>query len=210
MSNSKLSLFFTTGQAAELLGVSLRTVQLWAEMGLLRGWKTEGGHRRIARQSIQEMLDGRFPSGTQDFAEQRTARTSLKVLIADHDQEALHTYRTLLPTLNSAFELTTASRSEETLLKLGQDTPDVLVADLQTLGQDNGNLIRFIAEQDSSSELQIVIATNFSETQLRNFRLPSAITVIPKPASLLQLGALLNKFYVQRIGRQRTSTTGRS
>ena len=39
--------FLTTRQAASLLGVALRTVQLWVEAGKLSAWKTRGGHRRI-------------------------------------------------------------------------------------------------------------------------------------------------------------------
>lgn len=37
----------TTAQAAEALGVSLRTIQLWCESGKLNAKRTPGGHRRI-------------------------------------------------------------------------------------------------------------------------------------------------------------------
>ena len=42
----------STREAADRLGVSLRTVQLWSEAGLLRAWKTPGGHRRILTASV--------------------------------------------------------------------------------------------------------------------------------------------------------------
>ena len=48
--------FCTTREAAEILGISLRTAQLWVESGQLEAWKTEGGHRRIARVSIERLL----------------------------------------------------------------------------------------------------------------------------------------------------------
>ena len=47
----------TTRQAATLLNVSVRTVQLWVESGVLQAWKTAGGHRRISVGSIQQLLD---------------------------------------------------------------------------------------------------------------------------------------------------------
>ena len=47
----------TTRQAATLLNVSVRTVQLWVERGVLQAWKTAGGHRRISVSSIQQLLD---------------------------------------------------------------------------------------------------------------------------------------------------------
>ncbi len=49
----------STREAAERLGVSLRTVQLWTEAGLLRAWKTPGGHRRILTSSVDRLLQRR-------------------------------------------------------------------------------------------------------------------------------------------------------
>lgn len=53
--------FCTTREAAQLLGVSLRTAQLWVDSGILRAWKTAGGHRRVARDSIDALLRGKAP-----------------------------------------------------------------------------------------------------------------------------------------------------
>ncbi|MDN4037730.1 response regulator [Massilia sp. YIM B02443] len=51
--------FCTTRQAAARIGVSHRTVQMWVENGTLRAWKTAGGHRRIANDSVECLLEGR-------------------------------------------------------------------------------------------------------------------------------------------------------
>ncbi|MGI9132447.1 MAG: helix-turn-helix domain-containing protein, partial [Rhodoferax sp.] len=48
--------FCTSAEAARILGVALRTVQLWSEAGLLEVWKTRGGHRRISRKSVEGLL----------------------------------------------------------------------------------------------------------------------------------------------------------
>ena len=42
----------TTREAGEVLGVAVRTVQLWVESGVLPAWRTAGGHRRIARSAV--------------------------------------------------------------------------------------------------------------------------------------------------------------
>jgi excisionase family DNA binding protein len=47
----------TTADAAALLGVSTRTAQLWVESGQLPSWKTPGGHRRIPRQAVLDLID---------------------------------------------------------------------------------------------------------------------------------------------------------
>lgn len=42
----------TTSSAAGILGLSITMVQTLVDRGDLHGWKTEGGHRRIALQSV--------------------------------------------------------------------------------------------------------------------------------------------------------------
>ena len=53
----------TTRQADLSLGVSVRTVQLWVERGSLSAWKTPGGHRRVSRESVEQMLDNTTGKG---------------------------------------------------------------------------------------------------------------------------------------------------
>ncbi|QDX80347.1 hypothetical protein B9N43_03145 [Denitratisoma sp. DHT3] len=50
----------STREAADILGVSLRTVQLWVDSGILDAWKTAGGHRRVSRASIEALQKGRL------------------------------------------------------------------------------------------------------------------------------------------------------
>lgn len=46
----------TTRFAAKRMGVSLRTVQLWCEAGLLRAFVTPGGHRRIPSVDVAGLM----------------------------------------------------------------------------------------------------------------------------------------------------------
>jgi len=48
--------YYTTIETAKLLGVSVRTVQLWVENGSLEAWKTAGGHRRIVASSVDDYM----------------------------------------------------------------------------------------------------------------------------------------------------------
>jgi excisionase family DNA binding protein len=60
----------TTAAAAQLLGISTRTAQLWVESGQLPSWKTPGGHRRIPRQAVLDLIDRpvQQPSGVRAHA----------------------------------------------------------------------------------------------------------------------------------------------
>lgn len=48
--------YLTTGEAADLLGVSSQTVVNWIKTGKLDAIRTLGGHRRIDRTVIEQML----------------------------------------------------------------------------------------------------------------------------------------------------------
>lgn len=48
------SQFLSTAAAAKMLGLSTTLIQTLVDQGELKGWKTRGGHRRIAAESIME------------------------------------------------------------------------------------------------------------------------------------------------------------
>src|SRR6516225_8681780 len=48
--------FYTTHEAAHLLGVSLPTVVNWIKARRLRAHRTPGGHRRIAREDLAAFM----------------------------------------------------------------------------------------------------------------------------------------------------------
>ena len=79
--------FATTREAAASLGVSLRTIQLWVESGVLTAWKTAGGHRRIPHTAINKLLQ-------QQQAELNSEASSktFKVLIVEDEKELLAVY----------------------------------------------------------------------------------------------------------------------
>lgn len=57
-----LSNICSTREASEMLGVSQRTVQLWVESGVLKAWKTPGGHRKISLSSVNQIIEKRHIS----------------------------------------------------------------------------------------------------------------------------------------------------
>lgn len=49
----------TSREAANMLGVSITTAQMWMESGMLASWKTPGGHRRTRLSSVMTLIDQR-------------------------------------------------------------------------------------------------------------------------------------------------------
>lgn len=77
--------YLSTRDAAELLNVAVSTIQLWTDNGLLRAWTTAGGHRRIDKTSVSEML-----SQQKNIATKKSGKQALSIVIVeDNEQERI-------------------------------------------------------------------------------------------------------------------------
>jgi excisionase family DNA binding protein len=129
--------FCTTREAAEMLGISLRTAQLWSESGLLDAWKTTGGHRRISRQSIERLLSGRasdLPTRADPGAD--ASADAFSVMVVEDDPDLRRLYEIKLRVWPMKPTVLTAGDGYEALVLLGLKRPDMLIADLQMPGLD--------------------------------------------------------------------------
>ena len=113
--------YCTTREAAKILGTSLRTIQLWVESGILQAWKTPGGHRRVTRESMQQLFERR----TSTFAKTRQAR--LKILVAEDVEDLLKLYEMRLSGWDLPLDLALVRNGFDALIKIVEAKPDVLI-----------------------------------------------------------------------------------
>jgi len=83
----------STIEAAKLLGLAVRSVQLMVDRGDLKAWKTPGGHRRISRESVHAWLKSREIHPANQFFTQandstKTTKPAPKLLIIDTSLES--------------------------------------------------------------------------------------------------------------------------
>ena len=91
--------FCTTSEAASILAISVGTVQLWVDNGLLEAWKTAGGHRRVTRESINKILHASpaaQPKTPASTASQTLTAERMRVLVVEDDRDLLRLYQTML------------------------------------------------------------------------------------------------------------------
>lgn len=191
------SAYCTTREAAKLLGISLRTAQLWAESSLLEAWKTEGGHRRISRASIQRLLDGggviSFTRPQDDGAVAAAASLRrLKVLLVEDDGLLLKLYKTVIASWNLPADTITASNGVEGLIRIGRDAPDLMITDLDMPGMDGFQLLHNLANSSFREGMELIVVTGLdAETIAARGGLPEGVRVFTKPAPFKQLRTLL-------------------
>ena len=185
--------FCTTREAAVLLGVSVGTVQLWVESGLLQAWKTSGGHRRVLRDSIDRLLrKGASPVPLSPPTNTpAVASRPLNVLVVEDDASLLRLYRAHISHWPMAPELTCVDGAIAALLHVGQGCPDLLITDLNMPGMDGFHMLRELRRSVIAQQARIVVVTGLDAIDIaKNGGLPADIEVLPKPVPFDRLLAI--------------------
>src|SRR5215207_5911812 len=138
----------STREAAERLGVSLRTVQLWAEAGVIRAWKTPGGHRRILLASIDELVQRRGS----DIA-RKPQGGAYQVLIVEDEPDFRRLFELHLRSWELPIELHSVPSGFDALVRIGAARPDLLITDLRMPGIDGFEMLRALKASGAISEL---------------------------------------------------------
>lgn len=175
--------FVTTRQAATMLNVSLRTIQLWTEGGLLSAWKTAGGHRRISIESVEQLRDEQV---------QATGRKDSRatIVIVEDDPVYRELYKLKIASWQLPVDVATASDGFEGLLTIGKLNPAMVITDLGMPGMDGFRMIH--ALQGVSEALHVIVITGLSDQEIeRSGGLPESVVILKKPYPLDQLETLL-------------------
>lgn len=172
--------FCTTREAAKLLGVSLRTVQLWTEAGVLEAWKTGGGHRRVARASLERMFLSR--AALPDTLAAAESDAVLRILVVEDEAAVLRVYQRQLGRWPIKSSVITAHNGFDALVKIGLALPDLLVTDLHMPEMDGFLMLRHLRSMHELATITIVVVTGLTREEIEaRGGVPSGIPVLPKP-----------------------------
>lgn len=190
----------TTREAGEMLGVSLRTVQLWVEAGVLSAWKTQGGHRRVSLESVEKVLAEREVISNmkwntrQRLSPAHNIANSLNVLIAEDNE----VYRDLLEfyfkNLDVPVNLTFVADGFECLISLGKQLPDIIITDLNMPKISGFDMIRHLVASDAYDNVEIIALTGLTPKDVEDKGgLPERVKIFYKPFSFKQLEQIVGE-----------------
>jgi excisionase family DNA binding protein len=178
--------FCTTREAAQILGVSVRTAQLWTEDGLLQAWKTDGGHRRISRQSVEKLLAVK-PEASQDKNGQTglagaPASHRMTILVVDDEHSVLRLYERQMGRWPMKPSVVTARNGIEALVRLGMTRPDMLVTDLRMPDMDGFQMLARLRALPELADLTTVVVSGLDRKEIEQHGgVPAGVPVLPKP-----------------------------
>lgn len=196
--------FCTTKEAATLLGVSVGTVQLWVESGLLQAWKTAGGHRRVIRESVQRLLHrSGEPASLQPVvaapSKAEAAQTRLSVLVVEDDASLLRLYQARIAAWPMAPQVTVANNGFAALLTMGRTCADLLITDLRMPGIDGFAMLRALQKAPEVADTRIVVVSGLDQAEIESRGgLPGGVEVLPKPVPFDRLQQIAAEIATQR------------
>ena len=181
--------YFTSREASALLDVAVSTIQLWTNNGLLRAWTTPGGHRRIARSSVEEML-----SRKRLVSVNPPTRKPLTVIVVEDDASQRRLYEKQFLSSQLNVQLETADDGYQGLIKIGQVLPDVIITDLMMPNIDGFQMIRALKELQELKQSLIIVVSGLTENEImEKGELPEGVHVFTKPIFFESLEILLHK-----------------
>jgi excisionase family DNA binding protein len=192
---------FTTIEAARLLGMSVRSVQLMVDRGELAAWKTSGGHRRIARASIDNWRESRSLArpptvrGVSSKGRTESSDSSSQppcVLLID---DSVHFQKLVSLLMRQRFpdvNLHVADDGIAGLALYGQLKPEVLIVDILLPGIDGATLITSLRSHPQFASSHLAVVTSLDETQRAPYAFAlEQVPVIHKPQLVAALPSLL-------------------
>lgn len=180
---------YTTREAAKALGICVRTTQLWVESGRLRAWKTPGGHRRILRESVDEILREREN-------ELGVSIHGFDVLVVEDERIQRQLLQSMLSRISPGITVRTAYNGVEGLIKIGEKQPQLLITDLMMPGLDGFHMLNTLIASPLVRPLQIVVITGLSAQEIAEHGgLPDGVLTFHKPLEMKALIAMVSAFY---------------
>ena len=177
--------YYTTIHTAKLLGVSVRTVQLWVENGTLEAWKTAGGHRRIVAQSVDDYIQRQTTSNSGSSDNKR-------VLVVEDNPTVCKFYEAAIKSWDLPIDVVVKQNGFDGLVEIGRQTPDLLIADIYMPGMDGLQMIRSLYKSEQMASDRIIVISGLSSEEIsERGGVPADIQFFNKPVNVEALKACM-------------------
>lgn len=190
-------LWISTKQAAELLGVSQRTIQNWVDDGKLKSSKTAGGHRRLNPEEVRKLLQDQHFGDT--FSNQRDTNISnqvnddlLRILLVEDDVNILRLCELRFSQFTVPHKLYMANNGYQGLIMAGLVRPHLILSDLKMPQIDGLKMISEIMKIPEMADTHIVVITGLEVREIMAMgKLPEGLTILPKPIPFATVETIL-------------------
>lgn len=197
----------STIETAQLLGMSVRSVQLMADRGELQAWKTPGGHRRISAASVEQwratsgrraarmMEPANEMGGSGGSGRESASASTPSVLLID---DSMHFQKLVSLLVRQHFPHVTLHVADDGIGGLalyGRVQPQVLLVDIVLPGIDAVALLTSLRSHPQFARSHLGVVTSLDATRLTPYAFAlEHVPVIYKPRLVTELPQVLSKW----------------
>lgn len=196
---------YTTTKVAKIFGVTPRTIQMWADSGMIEVTKTLGGHRRITALEVDRLSRelGKTPEVPEPAIETSSTKPEeteenrvVRILIVDDDKDLLKLYQMQIETWETPeTEVYLASDGYDALVQIGSRKPDIIITDLKMPRMDGSHMIDVIQQNPDMAHCQVVVVTGLSKEEIqKDYALPADVLLEEKPIPFARIQRLVKDF----------------
>lgn len=202
----------TTQKAAEILGISVTSVQQLVEAGMIEAWKTQGGHRRIPLAAVHAYKAS--PSSTQlphtNIAHggglSLTTHQASAILVIEDNKMQREIYEKQISSWNLDASLTFCENGFQALIEIASRKMDIVLADIMMDGIDGYEVIKTILSRPELADINIAILSSLQPEDLdARGGIPPGVVYFSKPVNFDELRGYLRACCAQKARSGRLS-----
>jgi excisionase family DNA binding protein len=183
----------TSSDVATLLQMNRASVNKWVRDGLLRAYKTPGGHHRIRVTDLVAFLTVHelpVPGSLTEVMRRR-------VLVVDDDQRHLQTIRRALKPYAAAVELELVTNGIDALVRIGEFRPHAILLDVVMPDIDGIEVLKRLRQLETTKDTNIVMTSGKLTQKIKEAALEAgASSCLQKP---MALDVLLQELGIQSM-----------
>ncbi len=207
--------FVGIGEATKMLGLSRTSIQKLVDSGKLPAVKTNGGHRRILRSSIEALnqkmghkamlrLASAQPGSLHHLSDLHADQEQIQVLIVEDDEPTYSLLVALFETHYPDIKCTVAIDGLDAVLQLERVRPRILITDLNMEPFDGFRLLNLVFSHSEYQSISTIVMSGLSDTEIQQRGgLPPEVLFLSKPISMERLRGFLDA-HVQLHRQYRT------
>lgn len=149
--------FYTTHEVSKFCNVYPTTVINWIKEGLLSAYTTPGGHRRIKKDDLLDLMK----KNNMPVPEALNKHTADRVLVIDDDPKILRMMETILS--QEGLAVSTATSGFHAGRLISSWLPDIIILDFLMPEMDGFEVCRSLKSDEKTKDIPIIAVTDIKE-----------------------------------------------
>ena len=168
---------FNSSEAAGYCHVSPDTIRDWANRGMLRSFRTPGGHRRIKREDLVAFLRDQNMPIDPDLVDRKK-----RILVVDDEDVVANVLASLVNQMDAQLEVAIAQSGFDAGKLLQSFEPDIVLLDLMMPKLDGFEVCRQIKSDPRTKHITVIAMTGFyTDDAVASIIAEGASTCLRKP-----------------------------